>query len=83
VVITLKQRHTKKRKDEWTQVPVNKPGFDKVLLKNNEFSLETSFCSSLLYFEMIVDNKKQRILELRKDALVHHVTIGILTNPTT
>ena len=50
-------------------------------VQSYEFSLEISFCPWLLYFEMI-GQKKQRILELRKDELVHHVTLGILTNPT-
>jgi len=30
---------------------MNKAGFDKVLLEKSEFILETSFCSSFLYFE--------------------------------
>ena len=38
---------------------MNKPGFDKVLLEN--IGLETSFCSWLLYFEMIGQQEAKKL----------------------
>ena len=42
---------------------------------------ETSFCSWLLHFEMVGQQEAKK-LRIEKDELVHHVTVGILTNPT-